>query len=399
MKILLITDNFLPHLGGSRIFFYNLCKCLPKKEISVLTRCAKKAENFDRNQPFKIYRVYLFKLSRKIFWTFYELPIYFNLFFSALFIIKKEKIKIVWAGETLPCGLVALLLKKILGLPYIIFTFAEDITILSKLNRERKIGWYVLRNADLVIATCSFVENLLKEKVKVDSKKIVKILPGIDEEIINFKLDEEKIIHYKKELGLDNKKVLFTCARLIERKGIDNVIKTLPLIKEKIPNVIYLIAGEGEYKNKLEDLVKKEGLEIYVKFLGNLDHYKELPYFYYLCDIFIMPSRQLENYDIEGFGLVFLEAGAFEKPVIGPNIGGPTDAIVDKVTGLQVNPYDINEIAKAIITLLSDKEYAEKLGKKARQRVIDEFRWQDRADKIYRITQKIVNGYDALSKK
>ena len=120
---------------------------------------------------------------------------------------------------------------------------------------------------------------------------------------------------------MEGKKVIFSCARLIERKGIDNVIQALPRVVENIPQVIYLIGGDGEYRNRLEGLVKENELNEYVRFLGNINHYEELPYFYALCDVFILPSRQLESFDIEGFGIVYLEANAFGKPVIGPNIG------------------------------------------------------------------------------
>lgn len=393
MKILFLTDNFLPHWGGSRVIFYNICKNLPPGEIVVLTRYTKNSKEFDKKQDFKIYRILLFTLPKKFFGVFYQIPIYLFLFFATLFVICRERPQILFVGESLPSGFIAYLIKKMLALPYVVFTFAEDITILSMFKRESRIQHSVLNSADKVIATCSFIEGFLRKEIGIPPQRILKILPGIGEEIINFQIDRDRLSKIKSELQLEDKKVIFTCARLIERKGVDNVIKSLPRVIEKIPNLIYLIGGEGEHRKNLENLVRLHRLERYVRFIGKIHHYKDLPYFYALCDIFIMPSRRLKNQDVEGFGLVFLEAGVFEKPVIGPNIGGPTDAVLDGITGLQIDPYDIDEISQALIKILSDREFAQNLGRNARKRVIDEFRWPEKVRVIYDLARNIKRLY------
>lgn len=389
-KILFIADNFLPHVGGSRIMFYNICRRLPAGEVFVLTKFLRGSGGFDRRQKFKIFRVFLFKLPLEIFGFLSETPLYISLFVSAIFAVLVNKSKIIFAGEALPCGLIAFLFKKFFGIPYVVFTFAEDVTIVSKLNRERIIQWMVLREADVIIATCSFVRNLLEE-IGVKPNKIKMVLPGVEDRF--FRQDNNGISALRRELGITDRRVVLTVARLIKRKGHHKVIEALPEIIKLVPNVVYLIIGKGEEEEDLKKLVREKNLGDYVKFIGGIPYYEDrLLSYYSMCDLFIMPNRTLSDGDIEGFGLVFIEAGAFGKPVIGGNTGGTSDSIIDGVTGLRINSEDVNGIASAVIRILTDTDYARRLGEAGRRRAESEFRWQDRADTIYQISQRIAKG-------
>ena len=121
--------------------------------------------------------------------------------------------------------------------------------------------------------------------------------------------------------------------------------------------------------------MKKLHLQDNVVFTGYVTEDKKA-FYYNAAEIFIMPSRELENGDVEGFGIVFLEANAYRKPVIGGKSGGVVDAIVDGKTGLLVNPTDAKEIAFAIIRLLGNKDYATQLGVQGRKRVERDFNWE-----------------------
>ena len=101
-----------------------------------------------------------------------------------------------------------------------------------------------------------------------------------------------------------------------------------------------------------------------------------------------MPCRELNNGDIEGFGIVFLEAGMYEKPVIGGRSGGAVEAVEQGVNGLLVDPNSINEIAQALISLLTNKDKAQSLGEKGRKRVFDKFNWREQSKKIIKIINK-----------
>jgi len=154
-----------------------------------------------------------------------------------------------------------------------------------------------------------------------------------------------------------------------------------------------LIIGDGALRKELEDLVKKLKLSEHVIFVGYIAHEDEdLLKYYTACDVFIMPSREIkEKGDVEGFGIVYLEANACGKPVIGGKSGGVVDAIEDGVTGLLVDPQNINDISKALIKLLINKEYSSELGVTGRKRVEKEFNWKNIAAKTRNVLKSCIN--------
>jgi len=212
------------------------------------------------------------------------------------------------------------------------------------------------------------------KKLGVPLRKITILHPGISK---NFLINSAKTSNcdIKEELGLKNKKIILTLSRLVERKGIDKTIEAIALVRREIPDVVYVIAGNGPYRHTLEELVKKLRLQDNVVFTGYVCEDKKASY-YNAAEIFVMPNRVLENGDVEGFGIVFLEANAYRKPVIGGRSGGVIDAIIDGKTGLLVNPTDTKEIASAIIRLLSNEDYATQLGFQGRKRVERDFNWE-----------------------
>jgi phosphatidylinositol alpha-1,6-mannosyltransferase len=195
----------------------------------------------------------------------------------------------------------------------------------------------------------------------------------------------------------DANKVILTVGRLVERKGHEFVLKALPLIAERYPQLKYLIIGKGPMEKKLRNIVERKKLSDVVEFHGEVDNIAD---FYGNCDVFIMPSRFIEKKgDVEGFGLVFLEANFFGKPVIAGNSGGISDAVIDGETGILVNPENPKEIADAVLKLFDDPKLARKLGEQGRKRVLEEFTW-DRAAEIIERTMgggkgsKVVNRGD-----
>ena len=190
------------------------------------------------------------------------------------------------------------------------------------------------------------------------------------------------------EYGLQGKKILMTASRLVAKKNHENVLKSLPLVIKVIPDIIYIIIGKGKEEEKLIRLTKDMGLGKYVKFVGFVEP-KDMPMYYDICDIFIMPSKTVD-FDYESFGIVYIEANACGKPVIGGKSGGVEDAVIDGVTGLLVDPENIEEIAQTIIRLLTDREYARKLGENGRRRVENELNWKTTGKKIEEVLVKLL---------
>jgi phosphatidyl-myo-inositol dimannoside synthase len=186
--------------------------------------------------------------------------------------------------------------------------------------------------------------------------------------------------------------LLLSVARLVSRKGIDTVLRALPRVIEQRPGLRYVIAGQGPDRRRLDALVSELGLGANVVF--STDERAALVDYYNACDLFVLPTRE-EPTDIEGFGLVFLEAGACEKPVIGARAGGVVDAIDDGVTGRLVPPDDPAALSAAILELLSDPLRARAFGRAARARIMRQGTWAHAADLISGALRRHLSSRDS----
>lgn len=379
MKHLILTMGFPPQTGGIQTILYEITRRLSGERI-VLTYEYTDSEKFDAKQPFKIFRRKKNFFDRVSYFFLSKLhpivPLTTSFLFSTLNIVRRNDIRIVHCGHVY-MGFLGFIIKKLFRKPYFVYTYAQEVMEKSLPKNKivsRWLGNVILRNAAKIITISNFTkEEILKWGISED--KVAKIPMGADFDI--FKPDEIKRDSIIKEYSLNGNKILLTVSRLEKRKGHDMVLKSLPTVLNFFPKIKYLIVGEGEYKEELEKIVDKLGLNNNVMFMGELQKEK-LSFFYNAADVFIMPSRDLaEEGEIEGFGVVFLEANACEKPVIGGRSGGVPDAIVDGETGILVDPESIEEISNALITLLKNKKLAKKMGENGRRRVVEEYNWEN----------------------
>ncbi len=375
-KTLLIAIDFWPNIGGVANYYFNLCKQLGAQVVVLTTNLAKQKnirklkEDFD----FKIIRK---DLLLNLIW-----PKWILMFWYVWRVVRQEKIETLWVGEILPTGIVVYLLTKFLKLPYIVSCHGMDILQANKIKRRKKMAQKILKEAKLITVNSYYTRELVK-KMGVADDKIKVIYPGVL--VDNNHLTKNKDIKEKfiRKYDLRDKKIILSVGRLVERKGFDKVIEAMPQVVTKVSKVVYLIAGVGGDELRLKNL-SNEVVESVV-FLGKVSD-KEKWVLMDLCDVFITPARK-NNEDIEGFGIVYLEANLMGKPVIAGNVGGAREAVIDNKTGLLVNPENINEISQAIIDLLNNQELADKLGKAGYQRVIDKFSWE----KIGEDMKKVLN--------
>jgi phosphatidylinositol alpha-1,6-mannosyltransferase len=148
-----------------------------------------------------------------------------------------------------------------------------------------------------------------------------------------------------------------------------------------VPDLVYVVAGDGPDRERLVELARRLGVDESVRFVGAVED-AELPLWYSLGDVFVMPSRS-DPPDVEGFGIVYLEAAACERPVVAARAGGVPDAVADGVSGLLVEPGDRDGLARALAELLSDPARRANLGRRARERVLAELTWDRIADATF----------------
>jgi len=286
--------------------------------------------------------------------------------------IKKKHIDYVLVGQIWPLGWITYLVSKVLNIQYAIVLHGTIFSSAIKQRRKRYFVKKTLKNADGIICansyTAGFVSNDLKNKEKVHI-----VNPGVD---IEAKSEDKelRIQEIRNKYNLENKYVLLSVGRLVKRKGFDNVLRSLPGVINKVPNLIYAVIGSGEDKERLMALVKETKMNEQVIFLDTVDD-DDKQAWYSICDCFIMPSRVIGE-DYEGFGIVYLEANLAGKPVIAGKSGGIQDAVKDGLNGLLVDPENVDEICETIVKLAQDKNLRDKLGKDAKMFVFENFSWK-----------------------
>ncbi len=380
MKILFVTANFPPNDGGIAVFNYNICKELSARgyRLVVIATGFQKDGNFDRQQGFKIIR-----LGGRV------RPTSVETIYKILYLTFKENIDIVFFGHFGSTHwLGGVLVRKIFRIPYTILVHGTELNAYSChfTQVDKWVSKIILKNASTIVVNSNTTKNLV-ESYGYPSSSIYIVHPGTDP--IHFRTDSQGLNVIEK-LGLGGKHVLLTASRLVEKKNHENVLKSLPLVLRKVPNLIYLIIGKGEEKERLIKITKDMCLEKYVNFIGYIEP-REMPLYYNLCDVFVMPSKTVD-YDYESFGIVYVEANAVGKPVIGGRSGGVGDAVINGVTGLLVDPENIEEISQAIIRLLTDQKYSKQLGENGRMRVEEELNWKMMGIKIEGILKKTITG-------
>jgi phosphatidyl-myo-inositol dimannoside synthase len=384
MRIALLTDEFLPHAGGSRIYYYNLFKriSMAGDEVTVLTSKVHGWQQFDRNEQTKFFKIKRnFKSLRDL--SYSQLPRIFGPILVSIAFSVFHRPDVLHCGDLYPPGVIAIILKKMFGVPFVAYCHGEDITLTDERRFQPRLRDLIYRSADAIIANGEFaVQNLLRIGIK--REKIHKITPGLD---ISSFYPEVRDTGLTQKYGIGTELVLVTVARLVSRKGHSRVIRTLAKLRSDVPPFKYVIVGRGPLETELRALTVELNLQDRVIFAGFVAD-NQLNHHYNLADVVVMPNTG-EDGDVEGFGMVFLEANAAGKPVIGGRSGGTAEAILDKETGFLVDPSDDQELHNALYSLLTDSELRCRMGAAGLRRAQTEFSWESRATELRTISYAV----------
>jgi len=374
----------VPPSGGHVVFLHEICRRLGG--VDLVTGNMEGEPSLRCFDGVNIHRIALPR------WKYVRpesLPMYLSLFAHLLMECLRDKPKAFISSRVLPEGLIANAVGRLFGVPSVIFAHGEEAhrnRLGRRLPARRKVTaflkrrsmWRTFNNANLILANSHFTADLMRSHM-TDPSKVAVVNPGTDPERY---YPMPKDVALAKSLGVDGKKVILSLGRLVIRKGQDKMIQAMPRILEKVPDAVYLIAGKGNYEQELRQLASSTGMNDQVRFMG-LAEDEILPCLYNLADVFVMANREMPGSgDLEGFGIVFLEANACEVPVIGGRSGGVPDAIADGKSGLLVNGDSQDEIADAVIHLLTKPEIAQEMGRFGRQRVCRELSWDHSAERV-----------------
>ncbi len=368
LNALVLAQDFPPIPGGVSVYIENLYKNWKGPAVILAPDSSEALKaNFPINITIKHVPMDLRRGGLK---PYFQRQI--RLYRASLELLKREKLKYIHCTH-IASGLVALLLKKIHSIPYVLYTYGSEITGQPGFIRSN-LAKLILRNAYHIITMSEFTKKAIMNYGIPEEK--IRFLVGVEVDRFSKNRDKQAT---KEKYNIDGDPILLTVARLVEHKGIDTVLRALPEILTKYPNLLYLVIGEGAYRKYLEKLCKELEVEKHVKFLGNIPHNKlqsESEAFYTICDLFVMVSRNINGIEAEGFGIVFLEGGLPSKACIGGNSGGIADAVIDGVTGKLVDPNDPSEVAKAVLVLLENRATANQMGENGYKRAIQYFDWK-----------------------
>jgi phosphatidyl-myo-inositol dimannoside synthase len=378
MSTLLITETFPPKTGGSGRWFWEIYRRQPVDQHVVAAGIDPQQEAFDRSHDMRITRMPLSFKDLGMF-SFAGMKGYWKALRSLLALVRDHNIDQIHAGRCLPEGWLAWLLKQRHGIPYICYVHGEEVKLpvegeshgVMSSRQLRFITRNVMDDASFLVANSHNTERILLDEWQIPKERIRLLYPGADCSLFQPARHDPLA---RQSLGWGERPVILTVGRLQKRKGHDQMIKALPRVLSRIPDVLYAIVGAGDERERLERLVTDLHLEASVRFHGELDDEIMLTC-YQQCDLFVLPNRQIGS-DIEGFGMVLVEAQACGKPVIAGTSGGTCETMQIPQTGRVVPCEEPGTLAELVTAWLLDSALRARMGLAARAWAAAHFDWE-----------------------
>ncbi|MET8906945.1 glycosyltransferase family 4 protein [Micromonospora sp. NPDC004551] len=366
-RTLLITNDFPPRPGGIQSFVHNLAVRQPPGSVVVYASSWRGAAKFDADQPFEVVR----ERTKVLLPT----PLVAR---RAARLARAYDCDTVWFGAAAPLGLLAAGLRRRAGIRRAV-----------ALTHGHEAGWATLPGARAALRRIGRgvdVTTYLGEYTRVRLARVLdgvtdlrRLAPGVDVDTYHPGVDGERV---RLRLGLADRPVVVCVSRLVPRKGQDMLIRAMPEIRRRVPDAALLVVGGGPYRATLEKLARQTGVERDVAFTGSVPS-AELPAHYAAGDVYAMPCRtRNRGLDVEGLGIVYLEASATGLPVVAGDSGGAPDAVREGETGYVVRGRDVAQLADRVATLLADRDLARQLGAAGRAWVEREWRWETQAERM-----------------
>ncbi|MER7753402.1 glycosyltransferase family 4 protein [Kitasatospora sp. NPDC097643] len=363
-RTLIVTNDFPPRPGGIQAFVHNMAVRQPAGSIVVYAstwRDGSEVARFDAEQPFPVIRdrtkvmVPTPRVTRR-----------------AAEILRAEKCDSVWFGAAAPLGLMAPTLRRAGASRLLGMTHGHE-AAWAQLPAARQLLRRIGAGTDVLTYLGEYTRSRIADAVGPQAAaRMVQLPPGVDETTFN---PDSGGAEVRRRLGLADRPVVVCVSRLVPRKGQDTLIEAMPRILADVPDAVLLIVGGGPYRADLEKLADARGVRASVRFTGSVP-WEELPAHYGAGDVFAMPCRTRRGgLDVEGLGIVYLEASATGLPVVAGDSGGAPDAVLEGETGYVVPGGSAEAAAERIVRLLHDEELRRRMGEAGRRWVERSWRW------------------------
>ncbi|GAA4214975.1 glycosyltransferase family 4 protein [Actinocatenispora rupis] len=370
-RTLLVTNDFPPRTGGIQNFVHALAVRQPEDSLVVYASSWRGAAEFDAAQPFEVVRADTTVLlptprTRR----------------EAVALAVERGCDTAWYGAMAPLGLLAPALR------------AAGVTRQVAQTHGHEAGWAALpgtrgllrrigRHVDVVTYLGEHFRTRLGSAIGPRGARLEHLAPGVDTTKFRPELVTGEGAAIRRELGLADRPVVVCVSRLVPRKGQDTLIRALPALRRRVPDAALLIVSGGPDRDRLRKLARDTGVTDHVVFTGSVP-WEALPHYYAAGDVFAMPCRSRRGgLEVEGLGIVYLEASATGLPVVAGDSGGAPDAVRDGETGFVVGGRDVPALADRLATLLTDRALAERMGKAGRAWVESDWQWDTIAARMH----------------
>ncbi|WP_030810300.1 glycosyltransferase family 4 protein [Streptomyces sp. NRRL F-2799] len=374
-KTLIVTNDFPPRPGGIQAFLHNMALRLDPDRITVYASTWKRGREgaeataaFDAEQPFTVVRDRTTMLL--------PTPAATR---RAVGLLREHGCTSVWFGAAAPLGLMAPALRQA-GAERLVATTHGHEAGWAQLPGARRLLRRIGESTDTITYLGEYTRSRIAAALTPEAAgRMVQLPPGVDEKTFHPGSGGDEV---RARLGLTDRPVVVCVSRLVPRKGQDTLIRAMPRILAAEPDAVLLIVGGGPYEADLRRLAAETGVADSVRFTGAVP-WAELPAHFGAGDVFAMPCRTRRGgLDVEGLGIVYLEASATGLPVVAGDSGGAPDAVLDGETGWVVRGGEPAEAAERITALLADEGLRRRMGERGRQWVEEKWRWDLLAERL-----------------
>lgn len=366
-RTLLVTNDFPPRTGGIQSFVHNLAVRQPAGSVVVYCSTWRAAAEFDAAQPFEVVREDTGVLL--------PTPAVAR---RAAEVARAHRCDTVWFGAAAPLGLLAPGLRRRAGVARAVAQTHGHEVGWAALPGARRLLRRIGRGVDVVTYLGEYTRTRLASAL--DGLTVLeRLTPGVDIEQYHPGADGARV---RLQWGLADRPVVVCVSRLVPRKGQDVLIRALPMILRRVPDAALLVVGGGPYRQTLERMSRQAGVADHVIFTGSVAS-PELPAHYAAGDVYAMPCRtRRRGLDVEGLGIVYLEASASGLPVVAGDSGGAPEAVREGETGYVVDGRAVPAVADRVSRLLLDRDLAKRMGAAGRAWIEASWGWQGQADRM-----------------
>jgi phosphatidylinositol alpha-1,6-mannosyltransferase len=369
-RTLVVTNDFPPKTGGIESFVFAMLTRLPAQDLVVLTSRQPGDSDFDAGLAFPVVRY----PTRMLLPT----P---AVTAEAVRLARAHQASRVWFGAAAPLALMTPALRQAGITRAVATTHGHEVwwaTLPGSRALLRRIGDAV----DVLTYLGEYTRRRIARALRpAAAARMVRLTPGVDERVFAPGCGGEQI---RRERGLGRRPVVVCVSRLVPRKGQDTLIRAWPTVRRAVPDAVLMLVGAGtpRARERLTQLAARTGVADSVLLVGEVP-WGGLPPYLDAGDVFAMPARdRWGGLEVEGLGIVYLEASATGLPVIAGRSGGAPDAVLDGQTGYVVDGRRVDEVAERIIQLLTDRQLAARMGACGRAWVEQAWRWDDLAARL-----------------